>query len=161
VGASATAGKASDEVRSRARAVVISFGAAVAMGIALLVLFEPDVQRDNATELLFRKDDARDFFIGDFAFVLLYAVLSPIAIWRFAQVADPRWRRGLTGAVVLLPMAGLVDATENVLLWSSVGEFSPDAVHTAHALAYPKFALFAAGAAFGVYALVKAIRALR
>lgn len=149
-----------DEVRSRARAVVWTFVAALAMGVALLLFFDPEVQQHSARELL-RDDDANTFFAADFIFVLLYAVISPIAIWRYSQVAAAGNRGWMRAAAIILPLAGLVDATENVLLWSAAGEFSPDAVDFAHSLVVPKLVFFLSGTVLSIYTLVYAIRALR
>lgn len=158
---SAVAVDAGGEVRARARAVVATFGAALVLGIVLLVFFEPDVQQAEPGELVARKDDARAFFAVDFVFILLYAIASPWAISRFGAAHDgpnPWW---LTAAVILLPLAGLVDATENALLLSSTGSVSPDAVDLAHGLAIPKIALFVAGTACSIAVLARAVRTLR
>jgi hypothetical protein len=142
-------------------AVIAGFGASVLLGLALLVFFEPDVQQASAAELVAREGDARSFFIADYVFILLYAVLSPIAIWRYGAIFQggaPWW---LTAAVLLLPLAGLVDAAENALLLTASGSLSPDTVDAAHALAIPKVVLFVAGAGCAIAVLVRAIRELR
>ena len=157
----AVADGVSEQLRGRAWAVIAAFGASVALGLVLLAFFEPDVQQANPGELVERQDDARSFFAADYVFILLYALLSPIAIRRFGEAlpeGPPRW---LTAAVLLLPLAGLVDATENALLLSATGSPSEGAVDFAHALAIPKIALFVAGAACAVAAVVRAIRELR
>ena len=157
----AARGVSEPETRSRAIAVIGAFAGAVVLGIVLLIAFEPDVQQAGAVELVAREDDARSFFVADFVFILLYAVLSPLAIWRFGATIEggpPRW---ISAAVVILPLAGLVDAIENVLIWSAAGSPSPDTVDAAHSLAIPKVVLFVAGSACAVGALVKAVRALR
>ena len=157
----AVAGDAGGEARARARAVAGTFGAALALGILLLLFFEPDVQQAEPAELVARKDDARAFFAADYVFILLYAIASPFAISRFGAAHDgpnPWW---LTAAVILLPLAGLVDATENALLLSGTDSVSQDAVDFAHALAIPKIALFVAGTACSIAVLVRAIRVLR
>ena len=148
-------------IRARARAVAGAFAATLALGLVLTVAFEPDVQTADAAELVARESDARSFFIADYVFIALYAVLSPIAIWRYAAVAMPGPPWWILATVVLLPLAGLVDATENALLWSAAGSLSPDAVDGAHSLAIPKVALFVAGAVGSIAALVHAIRTLR
>lgn len=153
----------SDEqsVRRNAAGVAAAFAAALAMGIVLLVAFDPEVQRVEAGELTAREGDARAFFVADYVFILLYGVVSPIAIWRFGAALGgaPGW--SIFGAVVLLPVAGLVDAIENTLLWSAAGSFSPETVDAAHSLAIPKVALFVAGTAFSIAVLVRAVRVLR
>lgn len=149
------------ETRARAKAVAGTFGAALVLGIALLVFFEPDVQQADAAELVARQDDARAFFVADYVFILLYALASPFAISRFGaayEEPNPWW---LTAAVILLPLAGVVDATENALLLSASGSISPDTVDVAHALAVPKIALFVAGTACSIAVLVRAVRVLR
>ena len=145
----------------RASAVCWTFGAALLLGIALLAFFEPDVQQADPAELVARQDDARAFFVADYVFILLYALASPFAIRRFgAALAGPiPW--WLTAAVILLPLAGVVDATENALLLSASGSVSPDTVDLAHALAIPKIALFVAGTACSIAVLVRAVRVLR
>jgi hypothetical protein len=157
----AVPGDSGGELRWRATAVCATFGAAVLLGLALLVFFEPDVQQAEAGELVARKDGARAFFAADYVFILIYALASPLAISRFGAAAggpNPWW---LTGAVLLLPLAGLVDAAENALLLSGTGSVSPNAVDLAHALAIPKIALFVAGTACSIAVLVRAIRVLR
>jgi hypothetical protein len=144
---------------TRAKPVVVTFFAALALGIVLLIFFEPDVQQAGAAELVERKDDARAFFAADYVFILLYAVASPIAIARYGAslgAARPWW---LVAAVVLLPLAGLVDAAENTILLTATDSVSEGAVDAAHALAIPKVVLFVAGTACSIAVLVKAIRA--
>jgi hypothetical protein len=148
--------------RSRAPAVLGLFAATLTVGLLLLIAFEPEVQTVGAEELAERKDDARAFLVGDYVFVLLYAVLSPLAIWRFGRAlgsgSPPGWIK-LTA--LLLVAAGLVDLTENTLLFSATGSVSEGAVDAAHALEIPKLALFTAGAILAVIANVRAARALR
>jgi hypothetical protein len=136
--------------------------ATIALGIVLLVAFEPEVQTIDAGDLVARKDDARAFLIADYLFIAFYAVLSPLAIWRFgsslAGGSPPQWIK-LTA--VLLAAAGLVDATENALLLSATGSVSEDAVDAAHALEIPKITLFVAGALLAVAANIRAARVLR
>jgi hypothetical protein len=150
------------DARSRARVVLALFAATLAVGIVLLVAFEPEVQTVSAEELVERRDDARAFLIADYVFVLLYAVLSPLAIWRFgsalASGSPPGWIK-LTA--LLLVAAGAVDATENTLLLSATGSLSEDAVDAAHALEVPKITLFTAGAILAIVANVRAARTLR
>ncbi len=150
------------EPHSRARAVLAVFVATIAVGILLLVAFEPEVQTVSAEELVERSDDARAFLIADYFFVILYAVLSPLAIWRFgyalASGSPPAWIK-LTA--LLLVAAGLVDATENTLLLSATGSVSEESVDAAHALEIPKVTLFAAGALLAIVANVRAAKTLR
>jgi hypothetical protein len=149
------------EEETRARAVVALFVATLALGIVLLVAFEPDVQTIDADELASRSDDARAFFIGDYFFIALYAVLSPIAIWRFGGALGsgrpPTW---IMLAAWLLAGAGVFDAAENALLLSATGSSSPGTVDAAHAVAIPKTVLFVAGALFTLGVEYRAIRAL-
>ena len=147
--------------RARAREVVAAFGASVVLGLVLLLFFEVDVQQADPAELVARRTDARAFFAGDYLFIVLYALVSPIAIRRFGATFEggpPVW---LTLAVLLLPLAGIVDATENALLLSSTGSPSPDAVDFAHALAIPKIVLFVGGAGCAIAVVIRAIRVLR
>jgi uncharacterized membrane protein len=153
---------AGHEVRSRAIAVLAMFAASLTLGIVLLVAFEPEVQTIDAAELVARQDDARAFLIADYVFVIFYAVLSPIAIWRFGSVlgggSAPGWIK-LTA--LLLVAAGLVDATENTLLLSASGSVSEGAVDAAHALEIQKVTLFAAGTVLAIFANVRAAKTLR
>ncbi len=149
-------------LRSRAVAVLVAFAATLALGIVLLVAFEPDVQTIGAEELLARSDDARRFLIADYVFIVLYAIVSPIAIWRFGGAigggTPPPW---VKLAAAFLIAAGFVDATENALLLSATGSLSTGAVDAAHALKIPKVALFVAGAGLAIAADVRAIKVLR
>jgi hypothetical protein len=158
--AAATEGIGAGE-RSRAGGVLGAFGASVLLGLALLVFFEPDVQQADAAELVARSDDARAFFVADYVFIVLYGIVSPLAIRRYGAEIEggPQW--WVTAAVLLLPLAGVVDATENALLYSATDTISADTVDFAHALAIPKIVLFVAGAACAVAVVVRAIRALR
>ena len=149
-------------VGRRARVVVALLVATLAVGLLLLVAFEPDVQTMDADELASRSDDARAFFTGDYVFILVYAVLSPIAIWRFGSAlaggSPPGWIK-LTS--VLLVGAGVVDGTENALLLAASDSPSQDTVDVAHAVAVPKVILFVAGAALALAVNVRAVRVLR
>jgi hypothetical protein len=147
--------------RSRAGAVVGAFGATLLLGLALLIFFEPDVQQADAGELVARQDDARAFFAADYVFIVLYAILSPLAIRRYGALVPggPPW--WLTAAVVLLPLAGLADAIENALLLSATDSPSQDTVDAAHVVAIPKLILFAGGAACAIAVVARAIRELR
>ena len=151
----------SADVRSRAAWVTIVFAATVVVGIALLVAFVPDVQTMDADELVANKDDARAFFAGDYVFVVLYAVLSPIAYWRFGAAltggSPPTWIK----LTLLLAAGGVFDAIENALLLSSTGSASQDRVDAAHAVAIPKTVLFVAGALFAIATVVRAVRVVR
>lgn len=150
-----------DQLRSRANAVSTAIAATVGLGVVLVLFFDADVQQADPAELVARQDDARAFFVADFVFIALYALASPWTISRFGAALpgpNPWW---LTAAVILLPLAGLVDATENAVLLSASGSVSPGAVDFAHALAIPKIALFVAGAACAIAVLVRAFRVLR
>jgi hypothetical protein len=149
-------------IYSRALAVLGLLIATLAMGIVLLVFFEPDVQGVGAQELVERKDDARAFLAGDYVFVLLYAVLSPLAIWRFGSAlgdGDPAFWIEL--AAGLLVAAGLVDLAENTLLITSTGSVSEGRVDAAQALEIPKVVLFTAGALATIAVNVRAAMTLR
>ena len=150
------------ETTNLARVVLALFVATIALGILLLIAFEPDVQNIDAPELVERSDDARAFLIADYFFILLYALLSSIAIWRFGRSGSghgiPTWIRL---AVVLLLAAGLVDATENTLLLSSTGSVAEGRVDAAHALAVPKVLLFVGGALLALLVNVRALRVVR
>jgi len=127
----------------------------------LLIAFEPDIQDIDADELVARSDDARAFLAADYLFIVLYAILSPIAIWRFGTTlgdgSPPLWIR----LAPLCLAAGVFDAIENTLLLSATDSASSGAVDAAHAVAIPKGALFVAGAALAIAALVRAIQVLR
>lgn len=146
-------------VRKWAVAVLGLLAATIASGIVLLAAFEPDVQTIDAFELVQREDDARAFLIADYFFVLLYAVLAPIAIWRFAAASGGlAWMRA---AALILVAAGIVDATENTLLLSAIDSIDEDAVDAAHDLEVPKVALFVSGALLALAVNFRAFRALR
>ena len=149
------------DLRPLARAVVIAFAAAIAVGILLLILFDPDVQTIGADELVRRSDDARAFLVADYLFIAVYAVISPLMIRRFERArgagAVPWW---VMLGVVLLAAAGAVDAAENALLLAGT-DGSEGAVDVAHALAVPKVLLFVGGAIVSVIVTVRAVKALR
>jgi hypothetical protein len=153
-------GGAGRESPSRALAVLGMFVVTLGIGVILLVAFEPEVQTIEAAELVARSDDARAFLIADYVFVISYAILSPLAIWRFGSAiaagTPPGWMK-LTA--LLLLAAGLVDATENTLLLSATGSVSEGAVDAAHGLEIPKVTLFVAGTALAIAANVRAARA--
>jgi hypothetical protein len=142
--------------------VLIMFAVTLTMGIVLLVAFEPEVQTIDARELIARQSDARQFLVADYLFVAFYAILSPIAIWRFGATltggSPPAWIK-LTA--LLLVAAGLVDATENALLLSATDSVSEGAVDAAHSLEIPKTTLFVAGTLFAIVANIRAAGALR
>jgi hypothetical protein len=158
----AAAASADGAIRSRARAVLGLLAATLALGIVLLIAFEPDVQTIDAAELVERSDDARAFLIADYLFIALYALLSPIAIWRFGSAlgagTPPAWIRA---TALLLAAAGAVDATENTLLLSATGSVSEGAVDAAHGLEIPKVGLFLAGAALALVVNFRALQVLR
>jgi hypothetical protein len=149
-------------LRARAVAVLAMLGATLALAAVLLIFFEPEIQTIEARELVARKDDARAFLIADYLFIVFYAVLSPIAIWRFGKAltgdSPPGW---IKAAALLLAAAGLVDTAENTLLLSATGSLSEDTVDAAHALEIPKVAPFAAGALLAVAVNVRAAQTLR
>ncbi len=137
------------------------FAATVALGIVLVSAFESEIQEIDANDLVARSDDARAFLIADYVFVAFYAILLPIAIWRFGSAlaagSPPGWVK-LTA--LCLVATGLVDATENTLLLSATGSVSEDAVDAAHALEIPKVTLFVAGALLAIVVNVQAVREL-
>jgi uncharacterized membrane protein len=139
----------------------MAFTATLALGVVLLIAFEPEVQTIDAEDLVARSDDARSFLIADYVFVAIYAILSPIAIWRFGTAlagGSPAGWIKLTA--LLLVAAGLVDATENALLLSATDSVSDGAVDAAHALEVPKVALFTAGALLTIVVNVRAAKVL-
>jgi hypothetical protein len=147
--------------RVAARRVVIAFAATLVVGLLLLAFFEPDVQQDDAAELLARRDDARAFLIADFFFIALYAVVSPLAQRRFIDALGDRAAGWMVLAPVLLALGGAFDALENVLLLFATGELREGTVDTAHAIAIPKVIFFIAGALVSLALLVRAVRTLR
>src|SRR5687767_5366479 len=136
--------------------------ATLAMGVVLVVAFEPDVQGVSAQELVERKDDARAFFAGDYVFVFLYAILSPVVIWRYGSAlgdgVPPFWIELAAG---LLLAAGLVDLAENTLLVTSTGSVNDGRVDAGHALEIPKVILFSLGALMALAVNVHAAMTLR
>jgi hypothetical protein len=151
-------GTAPDILRGRALIVLGLFAASLVMGMVLLVAFDPSVQQDSASEIVTRSDDARAFLIADYVFIALYALASPIALWRFGSVLEPGRPPWIVAAALLLLAAGAVDATENALLLSATGSVSPDTVDTAHSLRVPKLALSGAGLVLTIVANVKALQ---
>jgi hypothetical protein len=147
--------------RTRAWVVVALFVATLTLGIVLLVAFDPDVQTINAYELAVRKGDAHAFLTGDYCFVALYALLTPIAIWRFGSALSggrpPLW---VMLAAVLLIGAGVFDLAENTLLWSAADIVSSRRVDAAHAVAIPKTVLFVGGALLALAVDYRAVRVL-
>lgn len=146
------------DVRSRATAVLAAFAAAFVAIVALGAFFAEEVQTVSAEELVARRDDARAFLYADLVFIALYAVVLPIALWRFRTVASSRWP---TLAAIVLALAGAVDLTENVLLISATDSVSAGAVDAAHALEVPKIGLFVAGLLATIVSIVLAVRLLR
>ena len=147
---------------ARAVPVLALFALALPVGIALLVVFDPEIQRIDARELVARKDDARRFIVADYVFILIYGVLFPIAVWRFGRAlapeSPPRWAK-LT--VVMGVAAGLVDAVEDTLLLTATGSVSEGTVDAAHALEVPKIALFVTGVTLAAVASLRALRTVR
>jgi hypothetical protein len=141
--------------------VLCTLAATIAYVIVLAVAFSPEVQTIGADELVARSREARSFLIADYFYIVLYGVLTPLVIWRFARSAagdPPPW---MELAALLLAAAGLVDLTENTLLLFATGSVSPGAVDFAHALAVPKVVLFAGGALLALLAGLRAAMALR
>jgi hypothetical protein len=153
---------AATELRRRAVRVIALFVATLALGIALLAFFATDIQDIDADELASRSGEARAFLVGDYVFVVLYAILSPIAILRFGSVlgsgTPPAWIRL---AAICLAGAGVFDLTENTLLFAATSSASQGAVDAAHAVAIPKVALFVAGTLLAIAANVRAVQVLR
>jgi hypothetical protein len=151
-----------DPLRTPAIVVLCLFAASLAWGLVLLFAFDPDVQQDSATELVARADDARAFLIADYAFIALYAIGSPLALWRFGSALEvgrpPLW---IAAGALMLALCGVVDATENALLLSATGSVSEGAVDAAHALTVPKLVLFGGGLVLAIVANVKALQVLR
>lgn len=139
----------------------MAFAATVVAGLVLLAFFEPDVQQDDAGELLARKDDARAFLVADFFFIALYAVVSPLAQRRFIAALGDQAARWMVLAPVLLALGGAFDALENVLLLFATGELRDGTVDAAHAVAVPKVVFFIGGALAAIALLVRAVKALR
>jgi hypothetical protein len=144
-------------VTARAKLMILSVVATVAMLAVLGIAFEPDVQTIDAAELVDREDDARAFFAADYVFIAIYAVLLPIAMWRYADTLTGRWRMWIKIGALLFVANGLVDAVENALLLSATDSVSEDTVDAAHALVVPKTAPFIAGAILALAACVKAV----
>jgi hypothetical protein len=157
----ATISGGEDATFTRARVVLALFVATLALGIILSVAFDPEVQTIDAKELPTRSGDARSFLIADFFFIVLYALLSPIAIWRFGSALGsgrpPAW---IMLAALLLVGAGIFDAIENSLLLSATGSVSEGRVDAAHAVAIPKTVLFVGGALLTLAIEYRAIRML-
>jgi hypothetical protein len=148
-------------LRYRARVVVLAFVATLALGVLLVIAFEPEVQTVDAGELAARSRDARAFLIADYVFIALYALVSPLAQLRFGRAlaaagSAPRW---ITWTAVLLLSAGVVDATENTLLLSATDSEAPGTVDFAHALAVPKIVLFVTAALLSLRVVAKAAQA--
>lgn len=114
------------------------FAATLALGIFLLIAFDSGVQQLDADELVADRDDARAFLIADYFFIALYAVLSPLAIWRFGTALGAARPTSIRLAPLFLAAGGLFDAIENTLLLSATGSVSEGAVDAAHAAAFPK-----------------------
>ena len=154
-------GPPAQDRKRRARAAVGIFLLSLAVGVTLLLAFEPEVQTVGPGELVERRAAARAFLLADFLFVALYAAVSSVAYWRFGAALSagrpPPW---VIAAAVLLAGAGCFDAAENVLLLSATDSASPDTVDVAHALALPKIALFVGGTLLAILLQVRAVRVL-
>ena len=140
--------------------MLAALAATLVTAFVLLVAFSPEVQTLAANELAERRDDARRFLIADLLFVGVYAVLSPLAIWRFGRAAATS-RPLIVACCALLVVAGLVDTAENALLLASTSEPSPDRVDAAHALSVAKLAAFAGGAVLALLVNARAVALLR
>ena len=132
---------------------------AVAYGLVLLASFEVAVQQDSAADLVRHADDARSFLVADLFFPLFYALAVPLAALGFARRSyDGDVPGAIKAALACLPVAGICDWGENLLLLASLDTESPNRVDAAHAVAIPKLIFFAIGTV-GVLALL--YRALR
>jgi hypothetical protein len=145
----------------RAVQVLTALTATLVLALLILLLFEPEVQTLDAAELRERRDEARAFFAADYVFVVVYAVLAPLALWRFGQTLTRHGRTIALLAAALLAAAGVVDAVENALLLAASGSGSQATVNTAHGLAAPKVLLFVAGAALALATNWRALRIVR
>ncbi len=133
--------------RGAARALLATFAAALVVGALFPVLTEPGVQVVGVEELVARRSDALAYFTLDLLFVVLYAVVGPIVLWRFGRARsgtpDGRVPRRIGVAAVSLVLGGMCDAVENVLLLGASTSGNREAVDLAHALAWPKYAFAA------------------
>jgi len=150
------------EARRRAWIVVRVFVITAVLGVILLAAFNPSIQTMTASELAHHKSDARSFLFVDYGFIALYAVLAPMAIWRFGRELretrpPPVW---VLITVSLLVLAGLLDLAENSLLLSSTISQNPQAVDVAHVLSITLNVLFVAGVLMSVCVVVVAARVL-
>jgi hypothetical protein len=97
----------------------------------------------------------------DYGFIALYALLSPIAIWRFGrelrESKPPVW---VQITVTLLVLAGLLDLAQDSLLLSSTTSSNRQAVDAAHAVSLGLNVLFFAGVLMSVFVVVRAARTL-
>lgn len=150
---------APDQARGAAAGVIAAFVATLALGLVLLFAFAVEIQTVGAGELVERADDARAFLIPDYAFLILYGLVSPLALigYRNALGAPPRW---IAWAAIPLALGAVVDAVENALLWTATDAPAPGTVATAHALALPKMLLFVAGTLLFLAAVAHAVRTL-
>jgi uncharacterized membrane protein len=148
--------------RSRASAVILIFVLTLMLGVILVTAFNPSIQTMPASDLVHHRTDARAFLLVDYGFIALYALLSPIAFWRFGrelgETKPPMW---IQITVSLLVLAGLLDLAENSLLLSSTTSQNRQAVDAAHALSIALNVLFFAGVLMSVFVVVKAARALQ
>ena len=158
-----TARRSASYIRAvEARRVLGLLVATIALGVVLLLFFEPDVQTVDARELVREQDDARAFLIADYGFIALYALLSPLVQRRFgAALGGAGLGRWLRWAPLALVAAGAADAVENALLLSATDARSESAVDAAHAVAIPKVVFFIAGALLSLAVLARAIQTLR
>ena len=149
------------DLRAAAKLVLAAFVATVLLGLLLWVAFDVEVQTIDAAELSSRRDDARAFFAGDYVFIVVYAILTPLALWRFGRGLQGTARTVALVAAVLFVVAGVVDAIENALLLSAAGSGSQSTVDTAHGLAVPKVLLFVAATLPALVTDWRALQVLR
>lgn len=141
--------------------MLLAFAATLVLGGILLLFFDPSVQQASAEELARRSGDARAFLIADLFFIVLYAVVSPVAWLRFGRARTVRAPVWIVLAAMLAFAGGAVDALENALLLSATGSRSGSAVDTAHSLAPFKVGLFVAAGLLGLAVVVQSAIALR
>jgi hypothetical protein len=149
--------------RRRARDLIGLFALTVAVS-SLFLLVRMDVQTVSARELAARRSDAIAFFTVDYAFVVLYAMLGPLALWRFGTTLPSRGGRvpsWVAIGAVALAVGGLFDLVENSLLLASSSSVRTSLVDLAHVLAWPKYAFGGLGFVLAAVGLGHAIRRVR
>jgi hypothetical protein len=156
----------SSRLRASAIALLAVFATALVLGVLLFVLVDPGIQLVGAEELASRRSDAVAYFTLDLAFVVVYAMAGPIALWRLGRALAPANGEGripswLAIAAVALVVGGLMDAVENVLLLSASSAVDPEKVRLAHLLAVPKYLFGAVGFVLSLRAVAAALRVVR